>query len=132
MRGVLDFANELLPFVKREVDVFVCCHRQGDPSCTYIETMSCGVPVVGYANEALAGLLQRVPAGISVPMNDAVALADVIARLATQRDTLSEMSRQALEFAAENTFEETVRKRIAHLQELATQAAQQVPVRSPG
>src|SRR6185295_6181346 len=53
LRGLLDFYRELLPFVKTQADLFVCCHRQGDPSCTYHETLSCGVPIVGYGNEAL-------------------------------------------------------------------------------
>jgi colanic acid/amylovoran biosynthesis glycosyltransferase len=122
MAGVLDFATELVPFVKREDDVFVCCHRQGDPSCTYIETMSCGVPIVGYQNEALAGMLRRVPAGIAVPMDDVSALADALTRLHHDRATLAAMSRRALEFAAQNTFEETFRRRIEHLQDLLVQS----------
>src|SRR5580704_7037205 len=122
MLGVLDFANQLVPLVKREVDVFVCCHRQGDPSCTYIETMSCGVPIVGYANEALDGILRRTPVGSGVPIDDVSALADAIARLHADRESLAAMSRRALDFAADNTFEETFRKRIEHLQGLAQQA----------
>src|SRR5690606_20352580 len=35
LRGVLDFERELVPFVSESVDLFVCCHPQGDPSCTY-------------------------------------------------------------------------------------------------
>lgn len=127
MSGVLDFAKDLLPFIKREVDLFVCCHRQGDPSCTYIETMSCGVPIVGYANEALAGILQRVAAGTGVPMDDVSALAAAIAQLHADRQTLAAMSRSALEFAAANTFEETFRKRIEHLRGLLPQTELRVP-----
>ncbi len=126
MRGVLDFASELMPSVKQEVDAFVCCHRQGDPSCTYIETMSCGVPVVGYENEALAGLLRRVPAGVGVPMDDVSSLANALARLHADRPSLATMSRRALDFAAKNTFEETVRKRMEHLQTLMADAERKV------
>jgi colanic acid/amylovoran biosynthesis glycosyltransferase len=126
MRGVLDFASELMPFVKQEVDAFVCCHRQGDPSCTYIETMSCGVPIVGYDNEAWAGLLRRVPAGVGVPMDDPAALADALARLHSDRESLAAMSRRALECAEQNTFEETFRKRIEHLQTLMAQAERKI------
>jgi colanic acid/amylovoran biosynthesis glycosyltransferase len=122
MTGVLDFARELVPFVKDNVDAFVCCHRQGDPSCTYIETMSCGVPIIGYANEALDGILRRTPVGSGVPIDDVSALADAIARLHADRESLAAMSRRALDFAADNTFEETFRKRIEHLQGLAQQA----------
>jgi colanic acid/amylovoran biosynthesis glycosyltransferase len=126
MRGVLDFADQLLPLVKQEVDAFVCCHRQGDPSCTYIETMSCGVPVIGYENEALAGILRRVPVGIGVPIDDVSALADALARLHTERETLPALSRRALEFAAENTFEATFHKRVEHLKGLLVRSDRRV------
>ncbi len=43
-RGVMDFHTALLPHITRNIDLFVCCHRQGDPSCTYLETMACGTP----------------------------------------------------------------------------------------
>lgn len=69
MLGLLEFKSELVPFVKKNVDLFLCCHRQGDPSCTYLETMSCGVPIVGYDNEAFAGLVQHSHTGWSVQMD---------------------------------------------------------------
>lgn len=128
MRGVLEFATELMPLIKQEVDAFVCCHRQGDPSCTYIETMSCGVPVIGYANEALDGILRRTPVGSSVPIDDVSSLADAIARLDLERESLAAMSRRALEFAAASTFEETVRKRMEHLRSLVAQSGRAIEV----
>jgi hypothetical protein len=84
------------------------------------------VPIVGYENEALAGLLRRVPAGVGVPMDDASSLADALARLHTQRESLATMSHHALEFAVEHTFEETVRKRMEHLQTLVADAERKV------
>lgn len=126
MPGVLDFTKELLPFVKEKVDAFVCCHRQGDPSCTYLETMSCGVPIVGYDNEAWAGLLRRVPAGVGVPLDDPAALADALARLHADRDSLAVLARRAVEFAVQHTFEETFRKRMEHLNGLLAGPARKV------
>ncbi len=32
----------------RDFDVFVCCHIQGDPSCSYLESFGSGLPIVGY------------------------------------------------------------------------------------
>lgn len=120
LRGVLHFETELMPFVKRDIDLFVCCHRQGDPSCTYLETMSCGVPVVGYDNEAFVGLLQHVEAGSTVPMDDSTALAAEIERLHRDRADLFDWSRTAREFAARNTFEQAFARRIAQFVDLAT------------
>ena len=118
-RGALDFEKELLPFMKNEVDLFVCCHRQGDPSCTYLETMSCGVPIVGYANEAFAGLVDRSNAGWTSPMNRPRALAARIAQLAARPEEIREHSLRSLAFAKEHTFEETFAARIAHLRAVA-------------
>ena len=54
-KGTLDFAREFVPFMRDEVDAFVCCRFQGNPSCTYLRTMACGVPIAMYANEAFIG-----------------------------------------------------------------------------
>jgi len=120
LRGVLDFERELLPFVAREVDVFVCCHRQGDPSCTYLETYSCGVPIVGYDNEAFAGLAAASNVGGPgwvTPMDDPITLARRIADLANRREEIAAASHNALAFAARHTFEHTMENRVQHMLE---------------
>lgn len=119
LNGVLDFGSELMPVVRDAVDLFVCCHRQGDPSCTYLETFACGVPIVGYANEAFHGLLERCPAGASVPMDDVSALAATIQRLARDPSRVSDMARIGLEFARTHAFEDEFKQRIAQMKELA-------------
>ncbi len=113
--GTLDFHRELLPQLRAECDVFVCPHRQGDPSCTYLETLACGVPIVGYANEAFAGLLRRAEVGWSAPLDDPRGVARQVARLHQRRDELRVKSRAALEFAARHTFESEFQRRIEHL-----------------
>lgn len=120
LRGVLDFERELLPFISREIDLFVCCHRQGDPSCTYLETYSCGVPIVGYDNEAFAGLAEMSNAGGRgwvTPLDDPVTLARKIADLNERRDDIATASHNALVFALQHTFEHTMRKRVQHMLE---------------
>jgi len=117
--GNLDFATELTPRMRDSADLFVCCHRQGDPSCTYLETMSVGVPVMGYANEAFAGLLEHVDAGRATPMDDVERLADAVAAVARDRETLELWSHNALRFAREHTFERTFQRRIDHARRFA-------------
>jgi colanic acid/amylovoran biosynthesis glycosyltransferase len=121
LAGTLDFATELVPLVKRSVDLFVCCHPQGDPSCTYLETMSCGVPIVGYANEAFEGVVRFSKAGWLVPLNQPEALAAEVARIQKQPGELLDVSLRALGFAGEHTFERTFEKRAEHLQALRYQ-----------
>ncbi len=120
LRGVLDFETELVPFVSTQADLFVCCHPQGDPSCTYLETFACGVPIAGYANEAFAGLLGMTPSGVSVGIGDHRALAGAIRALDADRERLATLSRQALAFARERDFETEFRRRIDHLARVAT------------
>ena len=118
MLGVPDFKTEFFPFVKKNIDLFVCCHRQGDPSCTYIETMSCGVPIVGYANEAFEGIARMSETGWVVPMNQPKQMAQKIADLSQNREAITSMSLKSLNFAQQNTFEKTFKARVEHMQQV--------------
>ncbi|MEO9651796.1 MAG: glycosyltransferase [Roseobacter sp.] len=111
----LDFNTGWIPLLKRQADLFVCCHPQGDPSSTYSEVMSCGVPIVGYANEAFAGVVQVSGAGWSVPLRDTDAMAAGIARLHHNRDALQDMAKRGRDFAQEHCFETTFNRRVRHL-----------------
>jgi colanic acid/amylovoran biosynthesis glycosyltransferase len=115
LRGVADFQAELLPFMKRHCDMFVCCHRQGDPSCTYLETMACGVPIAGYDNEALRGMLRLSGAGWTVPLDRPELLAMQIAELHANREQIARAGVKAREFATQHAFEETMDRRMAHI-----------------
>ena len=119
MHGAVDFHSELVPHIKTETDLFVCCHRQGDPSCTYIETMACGVPIVGFDNDAMRGLVERSAFGWTVPMGDIDGVAGKIEALHRDRTQLVSASHVAREFASTHTFEHTFRLRLEHLARLA-------------
>ncbi len=123
LRGVADFESELVPWVRDHADLFVCCHPQGDPACTYVETLACGVPVVGYDNEALAGILRKAPrVGAVVPTGDVAAMAATIERYARDRALLVDQSIEALAFASRHLFEETFARRAEQLERLALEA----------
>jgi colanic acid/amylovoran biosynthesis glycosyltransferase len=115
LRGSVDFESELVPFIKSEIDLFVCCHRQSDPSCTYLETFGCGVPIVAYSNLAFDGILPIAAAGWSVKPAQIVAISDEIARLDRDRGQIANASFAAVGFASKNDFESTFEGRIAHL-----------------
>lgn len=121
--GVLDFESELMPRIRSEIDLFVCCHRQGDPSCTYLETLGCGVPIAGYANEAFAGLLQHCDGGRSVPMDDWRGLATEISRLAGDREQLLALARAGLAFARRHPCESEFLARMNHVKSIHEQFA---------
>lgn len=119
VHGPIDFATELVPALQREVDLFICCHRQGDPSCTYAETLGCGVPIAGFANESLTALVAEHGVGWVVPMGAVEALADVVERLHRERAELAAATRRARAFGAGNAFEAVIAQRVAHCAALA-------------
>ena len=86
-------------------DVFVCCHRQGDPSCTYLEAFGAGLPVVGYANAMWRRLQQESGVGNSSPMGDIGAVVRSLKTLAADPPVLATHSMRARAFALEHTFE---------------------------
>ena len=121
LAGVLDFEKELMPFLRDQVDLFIVPHRQGDPSCTYLETLACGVPIVGYENESFTGMLDRVEAvGWRVPPGRPAALAARIAALDVDRDAIVDRSQEALRFASEHSFVKTFDRRVEHLERVVT------------
>jgi len=113
--GVLDFETQLMPRMRTQVDVFFCPHPQGDPSCTYVETLAAGVPIVGYANEAVVALADSTAGVQGVAMGDAGAAAEAIIALSTDVDELERRSRAALAFATAHSFERTYDARVDHL-----------------
>jgi len=117
--GVVDYETELVPFARQNSDLFLSCHRQGDPSCTYLESMGCGLPVIGYDNEMWHALCTASNAGWSVPLGDTGALSARIAKLDTNRELLADRSTNALAFAREHLFAQEFQKRMDHLADIA-------------
>lgn len=120
LRGALEFETGWIPMLKREQDLFVCCHPQGDPSSTYPEVMSCGVPIAGYDNEAFRGIVERSGSGWLVPIHDIDALAAKIVQLDRDRAAIARAARLAREFALAHAFQPTYARRVQHLVECAT------------
>lgn len=118
LAGAVDFYSELIPDIKANVDLYVVLHRQSDPSCTYLETLSCGIPIVGYANKAFLGLLERADIGWAKPISDITGIADIVESLSINKDKLMAKSKNAIEFARLHDFETTFKARIKHLSDL--------------
>lgn len=119
LRGVLDFQSELLPTFKQSIDLFLCCHPQGDPSCTYLETMACGVPIIGYANEAWEGMYKLTEAGSLVEVGNIKQMAKMVADIANNRSVWLTKALAGRDFANHHSFEETISMRMAHLKQSA-------------
>jgi len=115
LRPPMDFRSGWIPFLRQEADLFLCCHPQGDPSSTYPEVMSCGVPIAGYDNEAWAGVLKNSGGGWHCPIRDSAGLARKVAELHVARNHLIDVARRGRDFAAEHCFENTFARRTAHM-----------------
>lgn len=113
LMGFWDF-KALAEYTQQNHDLWVCCHPQGDPSGAYLETLGNGLPIVGYANEALAGILSRVNAGRVVPIYHAESLAKLIRDVSRKRRQLAEWARTGVSFARNHTFDKSFERRIQH------------------
>lgn len=119
LRGAVDFESSLMPALKNDFDLFVCCHRQGDPSCTYLETFAAGVPMAGFANETLEPLSAASKAEETVAMGDTKALASLIAQIHFDRPKLVALSQAAADFSRAHAFEDEFKTRIDFWKKLA-------------
>jgi glycosyltransferase involved in cell wall biosynthesis len=109
--------HEAIPYpelveLSRTFDLFVCCHTQGDPSCTYLESFGAGLPVVGYGNRMWRRLNEESRVGFWSPIGQPRAVVDDIKKLASDLATLAAMSERARRFAIEHTFEREFKRRI--------------------
>lgn len=115
LHAPVDFETVLVPWLRDHADLFLSCHRQSDPSCTYLESLGCGVPVVGYANDMWSRLARDSGGGWVVPLGDRRALSDRITQLATDRASVARAAEQGLTFAQDHDFHAEFSRRMAHL-----------------
>jgi len=111
------FIHDAIPYpelvkVSRTFDLFVCCHVQNDPSCTYLESMGAGLPIVGYANRMWERLQATSRVGYCSELGKPGPVALDVKRLAENPGDLAEMSRRAAAFARKHCFEAEFKKRI--------------------
>lgn len=120
LHGPVDFATQLVPISRTDADVFLSCHRQSDPSCTYIEAMGCGLALVGYDNAMWSALSTKSGTGQIAPLGDAEALARAIASWNANRDDVITSMYAGLAFARAHDFSTEFSRRIEHLKACAS------------
>ena len=101
--------------LSRGFDVFVCCHVQGDPSCTYLESFGAGLPIVGYGNRMWRRLSEHSGAGRWSPLKRPERVVDELQRVISDDALLESMSWKAREFALTHSFEREYELRTAAL-----------------
>lgn len=101
--------------LSRGFDVFVCCHVQSDPSCTYLESFGSGLPIVGYANRMWRGLRRAANLGVESPMRQPRQVVEALRMYSSQPQRLRADSLAARSFARDHNFEAEFGKRIDDL-----------------
>jgi colanic acid/amylovoran biosynthesis glycosyltransferase len=81
--------------------------------------MSCGVPIVGYDNEAFRGLRHGSGIGWLAPISRPEQIVAKIAELNADRSGLLDALSRAVESGRRHTFEWTLRARVEHMKSCA-------------
>lgn len=89
----------------RDFDAFISCHVQSDPSCTYLESLGSGLPIVGYANRMWSRLAAECGCGAATPIGNPVAAAEALGALMSDADRLDALSLKARRYSLDHTFE---------------------------
>lgn len=114
-RGFLDYRTEWLNVVRDTVDLMLLPHLQGDPSCTYFESLGSGAPVLGFANATLSPLVRRHGVGWAVPRGDIDGMVEILRSLIDDPEALLRARQAGLDLVAANDFETTTQRRADHL-----------------
>ena len=115
LHAPVDFETELVPYMRKNSDIYLCCHRQSDPSCSYLENMGCGLCVVGFGNQMWAALHEASGAGWVTPVGKHEQIAGVICDMDSHRDEVVTRCDKAITFAKSHDFLSEFQKRMAHL-----------------
>lgn len=102
-------------------DVFLCCHLQDDPSCTYLEASGAGLPIVGYGNRMWSAFAAAACNGVVTQLSSPASLADAVAALLGDHDRLAAFAWRSRAFALDHCFEREFDKRIGALKRLVVE-----------
>lgn len=119
LHGPVDFETGLVPATRAGADAFLSCHRQSDPSCTYLEALGCGVAVAGYGNRMWARLAAESGGGAVAALGRPAALAAAVAGWHADRAGLIAAQAAGLAFARAHDFEAEFAARMDHLRRIA-------------
>ncbi|MCV7470684.1 glycosyltransferase [Micrococcus luteus] len=118
-RGFRDFRTEWVADVQNEIDVMMLPHLQGDPSCTYSESLGSGAPVLGFHNETLTPLVKEHGVGWAVRRGDTDALYDRLTHLLKHPDEVDAARKAGLALVGSEPFEDLMERRAAFFRSVA-------------
>lgn len=104
----------------RSFDLFVCCHIQNDPSCTYLESFGAGLPIVGYGNRMWRRLCEVSGGGRWSQLGRPSDVVASIRSLLEDSRSLDTCSRKARNFAVAHNFDSEFQIRTDALNRILT------------
>ncbi len=130
LHGSVDFRTVLMPEIQFNTDVFFAPHIQGDPSCTYLETLSLGVPILGFTNEAWKCLYEATDGHVGwlTGVGAIEECVKILMELSRDRSLIVAKKRTAFNFAKHITFESQFKKRIQQLKGVRPDGAHKLAV----
>lgn len=112
--GFAPFETEWKSRVRQEIDVMLLPHVQGDPSCTYYESIGSGAPVIGFDHVTMRSLHDKGVA-VAVKMRDVNAMVDAVVALAGDITQYRQIRQRGLDLVAAESWEQVNRARVEHL-----------------
>lgn len=113
--GFREFQTEWVSEVREEIDIMLFPHVQGDPSCTYFESLGSGAPILAFDNATATPLVRANGFGWTVPQRDVSGMVDVIENLLADPSRISFARERGLKFMQQHNFESTTQRRAEHL-----------------
>lgn len=113
--GFIDFETEWKSLVREKIDLMVLPHVQGDPSCTYFESLGSGVPVLGFDNQTMTPIARKYGAGWAVHRGNVDGLYSHLTTILANPTTLAEARQNGLNVLRTRTFEAETARRMEHI-----------------
>lgn len=113
-----DLDGALVPYLRKNADIFLSARKLPAPVDAYVEAMGAGLPILGYSNAMLKSLEARTSAVWCVKKGSYNAMVRALERLDQNRDPIIAAAPKAVEFASGNTFETVFSSRMDDLKAL--------------
>lgn len=104
--------------IYRQADLFVFCHVTPESPRNLVEALMSGLPILGFDSAYARDLIRR-GGGVTAPMKDSGALAEVVATYAKDAAARHELSRAALAAGKEFSEEVVFNRRSSYIKEFA-------------
>ena len=107
--------DRFLSMVYSAADLFAICSLQDNLPNTVVESIACGVPVVGFATGGIPDMVRNGVNGLTVPATDVDALAEVICQVLNNNALRAELGANARRIAVEEYALDMQARRYAEL-----------------